>query len=636
MRRNRGNRPHRVQSSHLQRLLSEAVRHLQAGRLDAAARLAAQARQAAGRDGSVLALSGLIAVQQQRWTEAVGWLVPAARLQPRAAPVHLRLGFAFAQLGRHAEAEPPLRTAVTLAPDDAEAWDAFGYVLKARGRLDEAIAAHRRSTELKPGRAQGWYNLGHALLFANRPAEALACQERALAANPGFPRAQFGRALALLHAHRIPEAVAAFDAALQADPHHHEARSYRLLALHYLDGWSREDLLAEHLAYGRMVAPPPASPTAPRADEAGRPLRVAFLSADLRDHSVAYFLEPLLAHLDRSDFELCLYHDHFVEDAVSARLRAHARIWRNFVGQPAEAVEAAIRADAPDIVVDLAGHTGLNRLPLLARRLAPMQVSYLGYPDTTGVAAMDYRLVDGVTDPAEEGSRWHAERLVRFAPTAWSYLPPAAAPEAQARPRLAGSPPVFGCFNNFAKVTDAALAAWARLLARVPNARLRLKAGGLGEPAVADQVRARLARAGLPLDRVDLVERTPGIAEHLALYHGIDVALDTFPYHGTTTTCEALWMGVPVVTLAGDRHAARVGASLLQAVGYPGWIARSWDDYVRLAAELVEVPAQLAGAGRALRQAMRCSPLLDHAGQAARFGAALRACWAERCGRAAA
>ncbi len=625
-----------MQSSHLQRLLSEAVRHLQAGRLDAAARLCAQARQGAGRDGQVLALSGLVAIQQARWAEAAGWLAPAARLQPRSAPVQLRLGFALAQLGRHAESEPPLRAAVTLAPDDAEAWDALGYVLKARGRLEEAIAAHRRSTELKPGRAQSWYNLGLALQFANRPAEALACQERALAANPRQPRVQFGRALALLQSHRIPEAVAAFDAALLADPGHHEARSYRLLALHYLDGWSREDLLAEHLAYGRMVTPASAAPIAPLAGEADRLLRVAFLSADLRDHSVAYFLEPLLAHLDRSAFEVILYHDHFVEDAVSTRLRTHARIWRNFVGQPAEAVEAAIRADAPDIVIDLAGHTGLNRLPLLARRVAPVQVSYLGYPDTTGVSAVDYRFVDAVTDPVEEGDRWHSEALVRFAPTAWSYLPSSSSPDAQARPCLAGRAPVFGCFNNFAKVTDAALAAWARLLARVPAARLRLKAGGLGEAAVADQVRERLVRAGLPLDRVDLIERTPGVAEHLALYHGIDVALDTFPYHGTTTTCEALWMGVPVVTLAGDRHAARVGASLLQAVGFPGWIARSWDDYVRIAAELVEEPAQLAGAGRPLRQAMRCSPLMDHAAQAARFGSALRACWRERCGRAAA
>jgi predicted O-linked N-acetylglucosamine transferase (SPINDLY family) len=193
-------------------------------------------------------------------------------------------------------------------------------------------------------------------------------------------------------------------------------------------------------------------------------------------------------------------------------------------------------------------------------------------------------------------------------------------------------PVTFGCFNNFAKVTDAALGAWGRLLTKVPGSRLRLKAGGLGEAAVAQQVRERLAKAGLDLGRVELMERTADVASHLALFHGVDVALDTFPYHGTTTTCEALWMGVPVVTLLGDRHAARVGGSLLSAVGHPEWIAGNWDDYVGIAAELAGDVGRLDAVSRALRGDVQASALMDHAGQAARFGAAVRDCWV-RSGR---
>jgi len=625
-----------VQPVKLQRLLHETATHLQAGRLEAAARLCAQARTQAPRDAGVLGLSGLVALQQEKFADAATWLGSAARLQPRSSAVHLRLGFALAKLGRHEDAEPALRAALALAPGDAEVWDTLGYVLKARGQLDEAIRAHRCAVELKPGRAHSWYNLGHALLFAGRATEALACHERALAAEPAFAKAHYGRALALQQSHRLPEAVAAFAEALRAEPGNHAARSYRLLALNYLDGCPREGLFAEHANFGAAVGAPAAEPVLSHAPKPGRRLRVAFLSPDLREHSVAYFLEPLLAHLDPGRFETVLYHDHFITDATSERLRAHATLWRNFVGQPAAAVEAVIRADAPDVLVDLAGHTGLNRLPLFARRLAPVQISYLGYPNTTGLRAMDYRLVDAVTDPVVDGDSGHTEKLVRFAPTAWAYQPPAAAPEPASRPAAAGAPVTFGCFNNFAKVTDTTLAAWGRLLATVPGSRLRLKATGLGEPAIATDVRARLQRAGLVPDRVDLIERTETVAEHLALYHGVDVALDTFPYHGTTTTCEALWMGVPVVTLAGDRHAARVGASLLRAVGHPEWIAATWDDYLHIAADLARDPARLAAASRDLRADLRASPLLDHAAQGSRFAAALRACWVEWCGRTAA
>jgi predicted O-linked N-acetylglucosamine transferase (SPINDLY family) len=348
---------------------------------------------------------------------------------------------------------------------------------------------------------------------------------------------------------------------------------------------------------------------------------------------VAFFLEPLLAHLDRGQFEIFLYHDHPRVDVMSERLRQHAVQWRHFAGMSHAAVEAAIRADAPDILVDLAGHTGLNRLMLFARRLAPVQITYLGYPDTTGLREMDYRFVDAITDPVGEAEAFHTERLVRFAPTAWSYSPPLVAPECAPSPAAATGVVTFGCFNNFSKVTDTTLRTWSQILAAVPGSRLLLKGQGLEDPVAVAALRARVVGLGLDPSRVDLLGRMPRLAAHLEAYGRVDIALDTFPYHGTTTTCEALWMGCPVVTLPGDRHASRVGASLLTSVNRTAWIARDWPDYVRIAVALAGDRAGLVRERASLREAVRTSPLMDHAGQGARFGSALRACWAAWCAK---
>jgi len=553
----------------------------------------------------------------------------------------MALAFALSELGHYAEAERGLRALASRHPRHCELLDLWGVVLQRCGRSTEALVATRQAVTANPAFVRGWCNLGLALLNAMKTKEALQAFDQALRLEPTRASGHHGRAMALQHLGRIPEAVDAYGAAIAADPKNLETRSYRLMALHYLDGLTREQLWAEHQAFGKLVERE--SPPSPRLRGTGENdlksrLRLGVISPDLRDHSVAYFLEPLLAHLDRESFEIFLYHDHFVIDAVSERLRERAH-WRHLLGLSTDAAERIVRADELDVLIDLAGHTGLNRLPLLARRVAPVQMTYLGYPDTTGVAAIDYRLVDAVTDPIGVAEALHSEQLVRFAPTAWSYLPPASAPAV--REGAAGSPPfaeasgdggalerapVFGSCNNLAKLSSATLAGWAQVLQAVPRARLLLKNAGLGQPDLAAELRRRLAEAGIDLRRVELAERTTTVAEHLAFYDRIDVALDTFPYHGTTTTCEALWMGVPVVTLLGDRHCARVGASLLTAIGRPEWIAATWADYVATAASLAEQRPSRAS----VRALMQASPLLDHAGQAARFGAAVRSCWVER------
>jgi protein O-GlcNAc transferase len=621
--------PNSVPNVKIQLLLQEATAHLHAGRHAVAAHNCALARAAAPADFRTLLVSGATALKQENFADAADWLGRAHRRSRRNASCAVLLGFALGKLGRYAEAEAALRRALELGPSDAEAWDAFGCVLRAEADAGGAIAAHRKAVELMPERALSWHNLGNALQLAGDFSEALAAHECARDADPSLAAAHHGRGLALQSSHRIPEAVAAFGEALALGPGHHEARSCRLRALNYLEGASREKIHAEHLMYGEALGAERRR-AFPNTPDPVRRLRIAFLSPDLRTRPIAPFLEPLMAHLEHSRFEVALYHDHVVHDSTLERLHSHASTWRNFKGLSPDAVEASIRADAPDILVDLAGHAAFSRLSLFNRRLAPVQISYLGYPNTSGLRAMDYRFVDAVTDPVGEADALHTERLVRFSQTAWSYAPPPGAPLPGQR-RAPGSPATFGCFNDFAKVTDEALGAWARILNAVPGSRLRLTVSGLGEAAIARQIRQRLARAGLDASRVELLCPPAGPAERMALYRDVDVALDTHPYNGRTATCEALWMGVPVVTLAGDRHASRIGASVLGAVGRQGWICRTWDDYVGVSSRLAREGTRESG--ERLRSDMEKSALLDHCGQARRFARALSDCWAEWCGQ---
>ncbi len=614
----------------LQSSLQSALGHHRAGRLAEAELQYRRLLVAAPRHFDVVHLAGLVAYQQGRIADAVQLLARAHKLDSRHVVCEMRYALALIAAKQMPEAEAHFRHALTVKPDFHEGWDNLAYCLKTQNRLLEAIVCHEKVISMAPEYAVGWYNFGLTLSLAGRPFEALSQHERAIAADTKYALARFGRAQALQQIGRIDEAVLEYERFLTLEPRNHEARSYRLFALHYLPDVSREKLFAEHVAFGRSLDPAPRVAFA-NAPSSTRRLRIAMLSPDLREHACAYFIEPLLRHLDREQFEIYLYHDHFREDAVSARLKSHAAVWRNFVGQPAALVEKTIRADSPDILIDLAGHTGLNRLPLFARRLAPVQATYLGYPDTTGIPAMDCRFTDAVADPVGVADKFTTEQLVRLAGSAWTYAPPADAPEMAPAPCLKNEHVTFGCFNNLAKVTDPMLVLWGKLLHAVPASRLRIKGKGFSDAVVRQGYEENLFRLGLPLERVDLLERTAEAKEHLKLYNDIDIALDTFPYHGTTTTCEALWMGVPVVSLGGEAHMSRVGVSLLESVGYPEWVATSEAEYVRIAVSLARDRGNVAATRAGLRGKMRESALLDHQGQARRFGEALRACWSGWC-----
>jgi predicted O-linked N-acetylglucosamine transferase (SPINDLY family) len=609
--------------------MKEAVALHQSGQLAAAEKLYRQARAAAPQQFDALYLSGVLALQEGRTDDALDLLTRAHRVNRKSVICQVRLAMALMNKGRAPEAEAHLRDALKRDPGFAEGWDWLAVCLRLQDRLVDAVECHERAVALAPGSAAFWVSFGLTYSLLGYPEKALPCHDRALELDPRSTPARSGRAQTLHQLQRLPEAIAEYDRVLEAAPDSFHIRSCRLYAMHHVHGISREQLFREHVTYGQLLGEGPA-PSLPNRPVRDRRLRLAVLSPDLREHSCAYFLLPLLQHLDAAQFEVCLYHDHFRTDAMSARLQALAAVWRNFCGQPRALVEQTIRNDAPDILIDLAGHTGISdRLPLFACRLAPLQITYLGYPNTTGVAAMDYRFTDAIADPVGEADQFATEKLVRFAPTAWAYSPPPDAPALL--PYTATERVTFGCFNTPAKWTQAMAAVWARLLRTMPDSRLLLKGARLELPETRSRYQHWFMQNGVAAERVTFLPSTPSTAEHLACYRDVDVALDTFPYHGTTTTCEALWMGVPVVTLRGNLHVSRVGASLLNAIGHPEMVATTDDEYVRIAADLARDVTRRHSLHARLREEMQNSVLLDHPAQSARFAAALRECWERWC-----
>ncbi|MFN8817959.1 MAG: tetratricopeptide repeat protein [bacterium] len=484
--------------------------------------------------------------------------------------------------------------------------------------------------------------LAEALLDAGCPAEADAVLQHALRQDPADPDVLWRRAEALLELGEVP---ASHDLALMVQARHPRSPMVAAGAAHmlnYLPGIALDQTRAAHAAFASAVQPEqPLPPSRPR--RCPRPLRLAFVSPDLYTHSVAFFLEPVLSNrhlLHPHGAEVLLVNTGVRHDATTERLVAAAGGPTHFVdagpvsGLSAAEVVAAVRAWQPggasaasdaepgvDIAIDLAGLTPFNGLHLFAHRLAPLQLTWLGYPNTTALPQMDARIVDALTDPPEASSPC-TERLIRMAGPFVCYRPPPAVPDV-APIRPADAPVTFGSFNIARKISDPCAALWARVLASVPGSRLVVKSATLASPASRRRLADRLVRAGIPPDRLSVLSPVAGVQENLAAYQQIDVALDTWPYCGTTTTCEALLMGVPVVSLTGETHASRVGASVLAAIGQPQWAARSADEFVQQAAALATLGDPARPPPGALRQRLLQSPLCDASGFARRFGEAL-------------
>lgn len=538
--------------------------------------------------------------RQGLYTEALAEYDLALAAHPEFVEALNNKAVTLQQMGRATEALPLYERAMAIRPTYADPLINVANHFRDQGRAEDAITLLGRARELEPRNTHIWNNLGCALSDQGEPREAIRCFRRALELNSTK----------------------------------YQSHSNILLNLHYLDDTDPAELASEHRHFAACHETPLRRPLIrhTNAPDPDRPLRVGYVSADFKRHSVAFFIEPLLERHDRSRVIPYCYAEVARPDSHTARFEEIAGAnWRDIRGASHDAFAALVRQDEIDILVDLGGHTANSRVLSFALRPAPLQVTYLGYPNTTGMAAFDYRFTDRWADPEGLADTLCTEALVRLPRGFLCFRPPADSPGPAPAPCSNGQPFTFASFNNFAKVSDTSVRSWAQILNEVPGSRLLLKNRALSEDAARNRAMARFASHGIAAGRLVLTGLVPSLWGHLDSYRHADLALDTFPYAGTTTTCEALWMGVPVVTLAGITHASRTGVSLLNTTGLDGFVTATEAEYVQRAVALASDRDGLANLRANLRDRIRNSPLTAEADFAQNVEDAYRQMWQRWC-----
>jgi predicted O-linked N-acetylglucosamine transferase (SPINDLY family) len=639
-----------------------------AGDLSKAATLYRQILQKSPDQPDANYLLGLIVQKEGAHAEAVKLFAKATKGNPKLGRAHLQRGFALNALGQVEQAELAFHAAVKSESGLAEAHHQLGNILKRQNRMAESLSSLREAVRLAPKEPVFWLSRGIAAQEAGALDEAVESFQQAIQLNPALAETHTLLGQVFLAQQKVESAHEQFCEALRLKPdsveaHHDlgrlcaeeglhveaaehfrraltlsptpESQSNLLFLLHYLTETTSDQHFAEHKRWAEWFESPAKASWRAHANnrEPGRRLRIGYVSPDLRDHPVVSFIGPILRQHHRDQVEVFAYANVKTPDAVSERIRVRTDQWRNIFGLPPTEVAELVRRDGIDILVDLAGHTTNHSLPVFALKPAPVQITWIGYPNTTGLTAIDYRLTERLSDPPGETERWHSEELIRLPETFSCYEATAESPAVGPLPALANGFVTFGSFNNFRKLSPATIQLWARLLREMPSARLLLKSQGLNRAGVRQRLREQFARAGVDAARLDL--RGAGLSkdQHMGLYNHVDICLDPFPYNGTTTTCDALWMGVPVVTLIGHTHVARVGLSLVTNLGFPDWAVAGEDDYVAKCKALVSDLPQLAIIRANLRQTMTQSPLCDAPRFISHLECAYREAWERWCRR---
>jgi predicted O-linked N-acetylglucosamine transferase (SPINDLY family) len=555
----------------------------------------------------------------------------AVRLDPQLAHAHYNLALARLALGQVESAEAGFRDALRARPEFPEAWVGLADALESAGRDQEALAALDAAIAQRPAYVGAIFNAGALLRRLGRQDEA---EDRLRGVPEGHPdsaNAMTALAATLRDQGRIEEAVDAMRAVVEALPDSGVAQAELLFTLGFSDRISDEGLFAEHLWAGCRAEAEVKRWCAdfPNPPDPERILNVGYLSGDFRGHSVSLFTEFLFDRHRRNRVRVFAYSSTAEHDAVTARFIAAADGWRDLREQPDATAARTILDDKIDILVDLSGYTSNQRIGILAGRAAPVQMTWLGYINTTGLTRVDYRITDPIADPPGMTESLHTERLLRMPHSQWCFRPPAAARDAALSRDASAGAFTFGAFNQFPKVSDSSIALWIGALRAAPGTRLR--AIGVPRGKAAEALAHKLTEAKIDASRFDLVERVP-LADYYAEHGRVDACLDTTPYSGGTTTCDALWMGVPVITLAGTRSMSRSSASLLAAVGRPDLVARTPQEFFAIAAGQAAQGAWQASARADLRERLKASPLMDEVGFTADLEDLYRSAWREWCG----
>lgn len=571
--------------------------HFEAGRLDEAERLLDIVILLDDSHSEAVHLAGLTALRTGRPALAVDLITIAVYRDAGNARYFADLGSAFRESGKTIAAASSFEKALELDPTLDGTRAALADLYQEEGRLQDAAELSRELVARHPDSAGMHNNLGAVLHRLGHTREAIAAFSQALSLDPDAAIAHGNLVYATLYAEHLP-----------VEAYAETARDY---GRRHADPLLRRRTFANDRSQNRR-------------------LRVGFVSGDFRDHPVARFIEPFLHHADPARHDLFAYSNAAREDAVTASLKARFGTWRPIAKLDDAAVADLIEADRIDVLVDLSNQSGGHRLLTFARKPAPVQVTWLGLPATTGLTSIDYRLTDAVCDPVGETERLHTEGLWRLAGSGYCYQPFLPAPDVASRaPFLDTGHVTFGCFNRFEKVTDGTLAAWAAILASVPDARLMLIVADIDDPRTRIPTEARLTAAGIPLDRIVFAPRTA--TNRYAMHRHVDIALDPFPFNGATTTFDTLYMGVPVITLAGAQTVARVGAAILSLVGLPELIARDTEAYVAIARRLADDRDSLLCLREGLRERLIASPAMDHRRHAREVGDAFDAMWRRWC-----
>ena len=639
--------------------LREAIRLNREGKLTDCEKLCRDALDRNGRDEAALHMLGTLAQRRRRFCEAAELIGQAVRLCPDNPRYRVDLAAALGSLGRPADAIPHLAAALKLKGDIPELHNNLGVTLEKLDRFDEAIAAYRNAIGLRRDYAEAHHNIGNVLRKAGRMSQAIPFYREAVRLRPDYFKAVNGLAGALCETAQLDEAFACFTKAMALAPSVAGVRSAFLYTIHYSPQFDAEALWREHHEWGRLFCDPLREQIRAHENDrdADRRLRVGYVSPDLREHTVTKFITAAIEHHDRASFELFCYSDVERPDAVTQKLKRMVERWHETRHLKGPDLAKLIRQDRIDILVDLRGHAADNRLTLFARKPAPVQVNMVGYFNTTGLATMDYRITDEQQDPPGVTEQYHTERLVRLPHSCWCYTADVAAPEVKEPPALKNGYVTFGSLNKIVKVSEPCARLWARVMEAVPGSRLVLSVaepaptlpspgvpGEGGVKGVAPQesqpraavphncsVRVRLSQLGLPVDRVELLGKTATRRQYLERFNQIDIALDTFPFNGITTTCDGLWQGVPCVSLAGGTSVSRAGRSILRAANLPELATDTPDAFVRAAVELATDLDRLSKLRQSMRQRLLASPLMDHDGFARNLEAAYRRMWREWC-----
>ena len=582
---------------------------------------------------------GNVRRSQGNLPEAAAAFAAAVRCNPRHVAALHNLANCYQENGALNEAIVFYRRALEAAPDHFDVLIHLGNALVSAGQPAEAIPVYRRAVALQPKSAVAHFNLGCALKDASQPDEAIACFEMALTLEPGFAQAANNRGSALKDIARLDEAIAAYRQALTIQPAFREAHDNLIYAMLFQPDRGPAKIVAELLRWNERFAEPLAAAIRPHENDRSpsRPLRIGYVSPDFRDHVVGRNVLPILMRHDRERFKIFCYSNVGRPDSLTAQFEPHCDGWRDIARVSDADAAAMIRRDGIDILVDLALHMAHNRLLIFARQPAPVQATWAGYPGTTGLRTIRYRLTDPHLDPPGGGDEFYSEESIRLRESFWCYdplgvdLPVNDLPALSSSngPARSGRGIAFGCLNNFCKVNEKTLKLWAVVLREVESARFILLAP---EGSARLWVRRILQLQQVAPERIEFRAPRPRL-EYLRLYHDIDIALDTFPYNGHTTSLDAMWMGVPVVTIRGDSAVSRAGLSQLTNLGLEELAAQTPEDFVQIAGRLRADLPRLADLRRTLRERMERSPLMD----APRFTAGLesiyREMWIRYCGR---